>query len=274
LPKRPEKRKSAQSQVKLLVIWELAGPNRKKNAECAEGVEWRLTYLGTGLHDLALATVPKLRRRDFGTNLKDYLRNWNPSVVLKRELTGRLFRKTYYCRQLLEALPALGEQVKSEDWRSRTKVIRKLLKGLAAAERQFNKYTDRKLPLTDELVRSVTGRIGTLIEDLKEELHLASRLIANEEMVLSGYLKPRVESQFMLDIDNYLARRLPPLSAEKRLSIIAGCAVAAGFFPTGKNEETIEDTIRMRIWRSRQAYLRHAEKEEDELPEIIKLGSP
>jgi hypothetical protein len=222
--------------------------------------DWRPRYLGPALYDLAEAAEPDLTREDFGVRLKRYLEDRSFSLSLDREIIDSLYKRTYYYLQLQEALPKMRAYVKSRDWKHRNVVIRSLLRNLLTTELEFKKYRNPKLPLTDMLVRSVISQIKTLTTSLKEELRLAVELIGNAEKLVSGYLKPQLESQFMLEINDHLAQRLPSLNVEERLLIIAGCVTVANILPPEKDKQDLHDLVSMRIHRARQAFRRDSLK--------------
>jgi hypothetical protein len=91
-------------------------------------------------------------------------------------------------------------------------------------------------------------------EAIKEDLELSDRLAKNDEGLVSGYLRPELESQFMLELDNHLSRQLSPgVTIQDRRLVIGGCALAAKFFPSEAAKQDIQNRIASRIERVRQA---------------------
>jgi hypothetical protein len=222
--------------------------------------DWRPKYLGDGIHDVALATVPDLTKADFHASLRQYLQERGCSLNMNGRLIDRLYRNTYFCRQQLEALKKMRKVVQGKDWRKREALLRSLPKKIDSFESKLGKYRNAELPLRDELVKSVTSRITAFNKSLKRDLSLAARLTANEKKLLSGYLKPKLESQFMLDIDNIVANRLRSLGVEERLLIVAGCIHAGKIILSTKDEEDLHGLINMRIHRARNSYKRESVK--------------
>lgn len=235
--------------------------------------DWRPKNLGPWMHDLALATVPELTRADFGTALKQYLRERSLTQSLDRGLIDRLYRHTYFCLQQAEAVRRMHEIIQSRDWDRREAVFGFLRKKINSFERGLRKYRDVRLPLTDTLVRSVTTRIVTFNKSVKHDLHFYARLTANEKQVVSGYLKPELESQYMLDIYNILARHFRSLKEEELLLIVAGCIHAGKILPRAKDEHDLHNLIDQRIRRARRAYKRESDKFEwgrtDDFPDFF-----
>src|ERR1017187_515401 len=196
--------------------------NKMRNSGAAK-LDWRPKNLGIGIHDMALAIVPDLTRADFGTALKRHLQKRSFSQALDRGLIDRLYWHTYYCRQLVEAVRRMHEVIQSQDWDRREAMFGFLRKKINSFERGLRKYGDVRLPLTDTLVRSVTTRVVTFNKSVKHDLHFWARMTANEKKVVSGYLKPKLESQYMLDIYNILAKCLRSLKEEDLLLIVTCC---------------------------------------------------
>lgn len=220
--------------------------------------DWRPKYLGDGIHDVALATVPELTKADFHTSLRQYLQERGCSLNLDGRLINRLYRNTYFCRQQLEALKKMRKVIQSKDWKKRETLLRSLPKKINSFELKLGKYRNMELPLRDELIRSVISRITAFNKSLKRDLRLAAKLTANEKKLLSGLLKPKLESQYMLDIDNILANGLRSLDVEERLLIVAGCIHAGKVALHTKDEEDLHGLINMRIRRARNSYKRES----------------
>jgi hypothetical protein len=216
--------------------------------------DWPPQSLGNGFHDLAIAAAPELTAEGFGAMLRQYLRERDASLSLDGRLIGRLYRNTYWCRQQLEALRKIRKVIQSKDWNKREALLRSLPKKLNSFEEKLGKYRNVKFPLRDELVRSVIARIIPFNKSLKHDLLLATRVNANEKTLLSGFLKPTLESQYMLDVYNVLKNRLHSLNVEKRILIVAGCIHAGKILPHRKDEQDLHDLINMRIHRARKAY--------------------
>jgi hypothetical protein len=233
--------------------------NKMRNSGAAK-LDWRPKNLGIGIHDMALAIVPDLTRADFGIALKRYLQERSFSQVLDRGLIDRLYWHTYYCRQLVGAVRRMHQVIQSRDWDRREAMFGFLRKKINSFERGLRKYRDVRLPLTDTLVRSVTTRVVTFNKSVKHDLHFWARMTANEKKVVSGYLKPKLESQYMLDIYNILAKRLRSLKEKELLLIVAGCIHAGKVLPRAKDEDDLHNLIDQRIRRARRAYKRESDK--------------
>lgn len=228
---------------------------RRSNAEVKD---WRPNDLGISIHDVALAIVPDLTRADFGTSLKEYLKHRSFSVLFDRRLIDSLYQNTYYCRQQVEAVKKMRKVIQSKDWHRREAVFGFLRKKINSFEQGLRKYRDERLPLTDMLVRSVTARIVTFNNSIKHDLRLYARMNANEKQLVSGYLKPEVESQYMLDIYNILAKHRRSLKVEELLLIVAGCVYVGKILPDAGDEEDLHNRIDSRIRRARAALKRES----------------
>jgi hypothetical protein len=109
------------------------------------------------------------------------------------------------------------------------------------------------LPLSDKLATSVAGRSKII----KKELQLADRLAANEEKIISGYLKPKVESQCMLILDRYLTRSLPPKTMIKnRRAVLCACVSSAHILSSEGTGGDIYNAVESRIVRARNSMRR------------------
>jgi hypothetical protein len=234
----------------------------KRRSNAGATSDWRPKELGIGIHDLALATVPELTKAAFGARLKEYLQERGFSQFPDRGLTDKLYRHTCHCRQQIEAVRKMHEIIESRDWHRREAVFGFLWKKINSFERGLGKYRDVKLPLTDMLVRSVTARIVTFNNSIKHDLRLYAKMTANERQLVSGYLKPEVESQYMLDTYNILAKHLRSLKVEELLLIVAGCVYAGKILPHARDEEDLHNRIDSRIRRARAALKRESGKYE------------
>ena len=232
----------------------------KRRHNSGANSDWRPKVLGIGIHDLALATIPELTKADFGARLKRYLQERGFSQFPDRRLTDKLYRNTCYCRQQIEAVRKMHEFIESRDWHRREAVLGFLRKKINSFEQGLSKYRDERLPLTDMLVRSVTARIVTFNNSIKHDLFLYARMNANEKQLVSGYLKPEVESQYMLDIYNILAKQLRSLKVEELLLIVAGCVYVGKILPHAGDEEDLHNRIDSRIRRARAALKRESGK--------------
>jgi hypothetical protein len=204
---------------------------RNRGRKLRRKTEWQPNYLGACLHDLTLAATPKLTRGDFGIRLKKYLDDSGSSFVPDRSLIDTLHGRTYYCLQQLEALRQMTSLVKNKDWKRRDATLRELTRHLGSIEPEFRKNQFNQLPLTRKFTRFALARFRTFTNSFIQELRLAARLTDNERNVVSGYSKPELESQFFLDLDNYLKRYHRSLQAQQRRLIIAGCATVARIVP-------------------------------------------
>ena len=243
---------------------------RNRERKLRPKAEWRPKYLGAGLHDLTLAATPKLTRSDFGDGLKKCLHAWGSSFVPDRALIDTLHERTYYCLQQLEALRQMTGLVKSKDWKQRDATLRKLTHHLDAIEPEFGKNQISELPLTRKFTRFALARFRTFTNSFIEELRSAASLIDKERKVVSGYLKPELESQFCLDLDNYLKRYDRSLQVQQRRLIIAGCATVARILPPEAGQQKIGDQINSRIFRARNAVRRESMKWEWGWEEAVK----
>jgi hypothetical protein len=110
------------------------------------------------------------------------------------------------------------------------------------------------------LVKNVTTRVENFTRSVKHDLKSYARTTAIEKRTVSGYLKPKVESQYMLDIFNIVANRYPSLKVEERLRVVAGCVYVGKILPPDKDEDDLHNAIDMRILRARRAYKRESDK--------------
>jgi hypothetical protein len=233
---------------------------RKMRAIDAERLDWRPKHLGIGLHEMALASAPKLTRADFGIALKKYLQERGSSLDLERRLIDRLYQHTVHCRQQGVAVKKMHQIIHSRDWERREAVFRYLQKKMDSFVRGLRKYRDVKFPLTDMLVRSVNTRVVNFTKSVKHDLNFYARMTANEKEVVSGYLKPELESQYMLDIFDIVANRHRSLAVAELLMVVAGCVHVGKILPDARDEDDLHNLIDMRIRRARRALLRESAK--------------
>jgi hypothetical protein len=239
----------------------------------AKNLDWRPKQLGIGLHEMALAIPIKLTRTDFGLDLKKYLRERGFPLVLDRGLVDRLHRHAFYCRQQSVAVKKMQKVTEGKDWQRREAVFGYLNKKMDSFVRGLRKYRDARLPLTDMLVISVNRRFVSFTKTLKQDLKLYARMTANESELVSGYLKPEVESQYMLDIFNIISNRHRSLGVSELLTVVAGCIHAGGILPNAADEADLHAVISGRIRRARQAYKRESDRFEwvhtDDFPKLV-----
>jgi hypothetical protein len=196
-----------------------------------------------------------MTRREFELVVTDYLKAQRFPHMLPPTLLASLFNKTFHCLKTLEALQKMRPLVRGGDWKAARKILRRLThKDLPALLSRLRKDRNPNWPLTDAFVSSALLRI----EAVKEDLELTARLARNDEELVSGYLKPELETQFLLELDNHLAKRLlPGTKIQDRRLVVCGCALAAKFFPS---DADLRDRIDSRIERSRQSNRRESTK--------------
>ena len=159
----------------------------------------------------------------FETDLRKYLKEQNFQHDVSPAMVKRLFRKTQSCLKRLDAVEKFRPVVESPDWKRARKILRRLVeKGLQGLLSRLKKDKDPDLPLTSNLVDIVSGRI----EELREEFYWIERFATNDEKLVTAYLRPELESQFMCEIDDYLAHQFPSVGVGKRRLIIEGCVKA------------------------------------------------
>ena len=223
--------------------------------------DWRPENLGKGLYDFAIESSPELTRADFGVGLKTYLRERHSSLNIEQGVIDGLYKRTYYCLQLSEALPKFRAQLKSREWQNQKKEIQNLIRLLNETEKAFEDFgRTNALPLTTQSIGSITQRMKSVRKSLTAKRHLIDRLVANDKRLLSGYLKPDLKSQFRLSIYNLLLREMPDLKVEERILVIAGCAYVARLLRASQDKESPHVLIYMRIRRARQRYRTDAVK--------------
>ena len=219
---------------------------------------WDSEVLSDGFQDLVEDATPRLTRADFDVFVVNYLKEQKFSHEVPPTLLASLFKKTLYCLKQLEAFQKMRPVVRGPDWKAARKILHRLTdKELPAVLSRLRKNKNPNLPITDALVGSVLSRI----EAIKEDLELTARFARNDEELVAGYLKPELDSQFMLELDNYLARELPDnVTINDRRLVVGGCALAAKFFPSDDASEDIQNRIVSRIERARHSNLNHSNK--------------
>jgi hypothetical protein len=224
---------------------------------------WLPQHLLGSFQDLIEDAKPSLKKNQFEADVKNYLRSQLSILKLKPALLNSLFKKTSYCLRQVDALQKVQLMTKSPDWKRTRKIFlrlthRDLPEIISRLEREL---TDPSLgtcyPLASASVRSLISQF----EAIKEDLELTNRLAKNDEEQVSGHLKPGLESQFMLELDNHLARHLPPgVKIQDRRLLVGGCALAARIFPMDDASQDIQDRIASRIERARQSNRRESNK--------------
>ena len=207
---------------------------------------WQPEGLNDGFQDLVENATPRLTRADFDVLVVNYLKEQKFSHELPPTLLASLFKKTLYCLKQLEAFQKMRPVVTGPDWKVARKILHRLTdKELPAVLSRLIKDKNPNLPITDAFVGSVLSRI----EAIKEDLELTARLARNDEEVVSGYLKPELETQFMLELDHLAKRLLPDVTIHERRLIVGGCALAAKIFRSDDAAKDIQNRIVSRIER-------------------------
>jgi hypothetical protein len=219
---------------------------------------WQSERLSDGFQDLADIATPRLTRDEFEVVVLDYLKEQRFSHELPPMLLANLFKKTLHCLKQLEALQKMRPLVRGADWKEARKILRRLTdKDMPAILTRLKKDRKSNQPLTNALIGSLLSRF----EEIHEDLALTVRLARNDEELVAGYLKPELETQFMLELVNHLAKRLPHgVTIHDQRLVVGGCALAAKFFPSDAVPKDIQDRIASRIERARQSNRRESNK--------------
>jgi hypothetical protein len=220
--------------------------------------QWQPESLSEGFQDLVENATPRLTRDEFEVVVIDYLKEQKFSHELPPMLLANLFKKTLHCLKQLEALQKMRPLVRDADWGEARKILRRLTdKDLPAILSRLKKDRNRNRPLTNVLISSLLSRF----EGISEDLELTARLARNDEEMVAGYLKPELETQFMLELVNHLAKRLPhDVTIHDRRLVVGGCALAAKFFPSNTAPKDIQDRIASRIERARHSDINQSNK--------------
>ncbi len=88
---------------------------------------------------------------------------------------------------------------------------------------------------------------------------LSARLQSLDRRIVSDYLRPELQSQFLLEIDDHLSRRMSNLQVRERRIVVEGVAVAADIFPS-KVAKDLQERINMRISRARRSIVKSTAK--------------
>jgi hypothetical protein len=233
-----------------LILFHLEKPQLQPE-QVMKKKQWQSEGLGDGFNGLAERSTPRMARREFELVVTGYLKGQRFPHKLPPTLLASLFSKTFHCLETLEALQKMRPLVRGGDWKVARRILRRLThKDLPALLSRLRKDRNPSWPLTDAFVSSALLRI----EAVKEDLELTARLARNDEELVSGYLKPELETQFMLELDNHLAKRLPPgTKIQDRRLVVCGCVLAAKFFPSDASPKDLQDRIHSRIERARHS---------------------
>jgi hypothetical protein len=219
--------------------------------------EWVPKYVGPGLFERAADISCVIGREDFRARFKSEQKG--QLFYIPDSVIDGLYKKVRRGLQLLKALPAARVQIASADWQMQKKLIVQLKKELSAMEQTLSSHSIKSnLPLTKALAGSISIGVKSFCLDLRRELELASRLVKHEEDIVSGYLKPTVASQILVELEGYLIRSVPKLNKEERLSVLNACSVAAGM--ADEKQLISDEAIGGRLYRARHSYKRDARK--------------
>lgn len=225
---------------------------------------WLPEDLEEGLQDFIDRAQPRLTRKEFETRLALYLKTQDVSSP-SPEIIEKLFQKVFYFLKQRRALGRMYEIVESSGRKKHMRAVAKLiLKRPIAKQLQAFETCVKGL----DSFPFVAGRVGVVRheliplkaagEKLDRELRLLHRILKNHRTVVSGWLKPEPESQFMLEINNYLTRVMSGIKVEDRVRIVGGCALAAGVSLANAADDNLYEVVYSRIHRSKQSYLRAA----------------
>jgi len=219
---------------------------------------WQPAITFPSFRDEIESARPRMTRSTFEAAVKNYLKQQRFRHSLSPALLEDLFKKTSYCQRQIAALTRAKRFIEGAEWRRMQKIFRRLIdKELPRLLTRLEKHLDPEFPATDAFVQSIISRF----QEVMDELRMGYRLARNEKAVISGYFRPELESQFMLELENYLKRRLPrPITIAQRRLVIAACAIAGNFFDADAASDDVIHRIDSRIVRARQSHRRDADK--------------
>lgn len=230
---------------------------------------WLPEGLEEGLQDFIDEAKPQITRRYFETRLASYLKTQNlPSP--SPEIIKKLFQKAFYFLKQRRALGRMRQIVESSSRKKRMRAIEKLIHKRPIAK-QLQAFETCVKGLDNDKFAFIAGRLRAVrrelvpvraaVRKLDEELRLLSSILKSDRIVVSGWLKPDPESQFMFEINNYLKRMMGHLKVEDRVLIVTGCALAAQLLPASAAEKDLFDVVYSRIRRAAQSYRRGAPRD-------------
>lgn len=160
----------------------------------------------------------RLELDPFCRELRTHLKSQLSPIELTDELATRIFKKTVDFLQIDGAVRKLKKEVKGRDYGARARLIRTAIELIGDLEKELVPWKERGLPMTEELARALLAEL----REVKQELWALDRKQRHKKALVDGYMQPGPASQFILQLSDFLAHRLPKFQQQQRDEIIIG----------------------------------------------------
>lgn len=204
----------------------------------------RLRHAVKGFQDHADDVPIHLKLEEFSRELRTYLGLNASSIELPPELESLLFKKTVDFLRTSGAVDQLKDVVKGKDQKERARLISSTIKTVVNLRKKLSSVKGQGLPMTEVLARALDSHFAKVREDLR---WLYSKQ-DNNKMLVAGYIRPELASQFILQISDFLKRRLPQYQQKQRDEIIIGILQITHLF-AGRDDALFE-VVQMRRLRA------------------------
>lgn len=215
----------------------------------------RSTTAGVGLVELAEGAKVTFGQEVFEKRLTKYFEEIDLVCKLPAPVLAKLHKRTLRFLKLKIAIGCMRKVLHSADWKKDSLRIRRVrIRKLPNLIRDLRSFHDI------ESIAPLLGSAELKLKDAVAHLTRLERYRQVEESVLSGHLRPEPESQFALELDDYLRRVLPYLKRKQHLEILTGCFVAGNLLKGHVGHDELPQVLSMRLSRARQSYGRASVK--------------